>query len=212
MVSVNVGSARVIQEKPRLFSAIDKLPLQGPVAVADLGLQGDEVADVNNHGGSFRALHALASEDLVHWERELGAALRPGLLGENLTTQDIDLNQCVIGEEWLVGTSRITVTAPRVPGTRLWRWLGVQGFDEPELSERYYAHGRPGLYLTVLQRGFVAAGDPIDVTWVPDHGVTVGTVFRALHIDASLLPLLLEIDGLPPDVYDHAQRYVDHTG
>ncbi len=212
VVSVNATSARVIQEKPRLYSAIDKIPRQGPVAVLDLGLQGDNVADVANHGGSFRALHALASEDLTHWERELGTTIRPGLLGENLTTLDIDLNQCVVGEEWLVGTARLTVTAPRRPGLKLWRWLELQGVDDPDLPQRYLAHGRPGLYLTVLGRGFVAAGDPIDVSWVPPHGVTVGTVHRALNEEPSLLPLLLEIDGLPPEVYDHAQRYVDATG
>lgn len=212
VVSVNLAAARVVQEKPRLLSAIDKLPRQGPVAVGDLGLQGDEVADVVNHGGSFRALHAMAAEDLEHWGRVLGSALRPGLLGENLTTQDIDLNQCVIGEEWLVGTARVTVSAPRVPGPTLWRWLAVQGLGDDDLPQRYLAHGRPGLYLTVLQRGHVAAGDPVNVTWTPDHGITVGTAHRALHHDPALLPLLLEIDGLPPDVYDYAQRYMDQTG
>lgn len=212
VVSVNLGAARVLQEKPRLFSAIDKLPRLGPVAVGDLGLEGDEVADVLNHGGSFRALHAVAAEDLEHWGRELGAALRPGLLGENLTTQDLDLNQCVVGEEWLLGTARVTVSAPRIPATTLWRWLALQGLGGDDLPQRYLAHGRPGLYLTVLQRGHVAAGDPINVTWTPDHGVTVGTVHRALHHEPALLPLLLQIDGLPPDVYDYAQRYVDETG
>jgi MOSC domain-containing protein YiiM len=64
----------------------------------------------------------------------------------------------------------------------------------------------------VLDRGYVAAGDFLDVLRVPEHGVTAGTVFRALHHEPALLPVLLEIDGLPPKVYDRAQAYVDTTG
>jgi MOSC domain-containing protein YiiM len=68
------------------------------------------------------------------------------------------------------------------------------------------------VFLTVMGRGHVAAGDPVDVMHVPDHGVTAGTVFRALTTEPALLPLLLEVDGLPPDVYDQAQAHVDRTG
>jgi MOSC domain-containing protein YiiM len=212
VVSVNAAHARVLQEKPRLLSAIDKVPRQGPVAVKDLGLEGDQVGDVNNHGGTFQALYAYAAEDLQHWERELGGPLRPGTFGENLTTRDIDLNQCVIGEEWSVGTARLTVSSVRTPGLKFQRWMSVQGFDVPDWTARFAAHGRPGVYLTVLDRGFVAAGDFIDVLRVPDHGVTVGTVSRALHQAPELLPVLLEIDGLPPEMYDRAQAYVDARG
>lgn len=212
VVSVNAAHARVLQEKPRVLSAIDKIPRQDPVAVKDLGLEGDQVGDVHNHGGSFQAVYAYGAEDLQHWEAELGRPLRPGMFGENLTTRDIDLNQCVIGEEWSVGTARLTVSSVRSPGRTFQRWLTSQGFDVPDWTERFTAHGRPGVYLTVLDRGYVAAGDFIDVLRVPEHGVTAGTVFRALHHEPELLPLLLEIDGLPPDMYDRAQAFVDSRG
>ncbi len=212
LVSVNAALPRVLQEKPRLVSAIDKIPRQGPVAVGNLGLEGDEVADQVRHGGSFRSLYAYAAEDLAHWERELGRPVRPGLFGENLTTSGIDLNQCVVGEEWMVGTARLAVASVRVPGTRFQRWMGLQGVDAADWPHRFSAHGRPGVLLTVMGRGHVAAGDPVDVMHVPDHGVTAGTVFRALTAEPALLPLLLEVDGLPPDVYDVAQTYADETG
>jgi MOSC domain-containing protein YiiM len=212
VVSVNAASARVLEEKPRLLSAIDKIPREGPVAVGDLGLEGDQVADVRHHGGTFRAVYAYAEEDLAHWERELGRPVRPGMFGDNLTTRDIDLNQCVIGEEWSVGTARLTVSSVRTPGVTFQRWMTLQGFDVPDWVQRFGAHGRPGVHLTVLDRGHVAAGDFIDVLRVPGHGVTAGTVFRALHREPELLPLLLEIDGLPPDMYDTAQTWLDSRG
>ena len=212
VVSVNAALPRVLEEKPRLVSAIDKIPRQGPVTVGNLSLEGDEVADQRIHGGTFRAVYAYAAEDLAHWERELGKPVRPGLIGENLTTSGIDLNQCVVGEEWMIGTARFGVTSVRVPTTKFQRWMGLQGFDAEGWTERFTAYGRHGVYLSILGRGYVAAGDPIDVMHVPDHGVTVGTVTRALFTDPALLPLLLEVDGLPPEIYDHAQEYVDRTG
>ena len=215
LVSVNAALPRVLQEKPRLVSAIDKIPRQGPVAVTNHGLEGDEVADQERHGGTFRSLYAYAAEDLAHWERELGKPVRPGLFGENLTTSGIDLNQCVVGEEWMIGTARFAVASVRVPGSRFQRWMGLQGFDAFDATawpRRFAAHGRPGVLLSVMGRGHVAAGDPVDVMHVPDHGVTAGTVFRALTAEHALLPLLLEVDGLPPDVYDVAQTYADGTG
>lgn len=212
VVSVNAAHPRVLEESPRLVSAIDKVPHHGPVAVLDRGLDGDQVGDVHNHGGTFQAVYAYAAEDLQHWERELGRPVRPGSFGDNLTTREVDLNQCVIGEEWSVGTARLTVSSVRTPGVRFQRWMETCGYRGSDWTERFVAHGRPGVYLTVLDRGFVAAGDPIDVLRVPSHGVTAGTVFRALHQEPALLPLLLEVDGLPPGVYDAAQAYVDSTG
>ena len=212
VVSVNAALPRVLEEKPRLVSAIDKIPRQGPVTVGNLSLEGDEVADTTNHGGSFRAVYAYAAEDLAHWERELGKPVRPGLFGENLTTTGIDLNQCVVGEEWMIGTARFAVSSVRTPCTKFDRWMGLQGFDAEGWSARFTAYGRPGIYLSIMGRGYIAAGDPIDVLHVPDHGVTTGTVTRALFTEPALLPLLLEVDGLPPDVYDRAQAYVDATG
>jgi MOSC domain-containing protein YiiM len=212
VVSVNAALPRLLQEKPRLVSAIDKIPRHGPVTVGNLSLEGDEVADQKNHGGTFRALYAYAAEDLAHWERELDKPVRPGLFGENLTTTGIDLNQCVVGEEWMIGTARFAVTSVRTPREKFQRWMGLQGFEENGWTRRFTAHGRHGVYLSILGRGYVAAGDPIDVLHVPDHGVTTGTVTRALFTEPALLPVLLEVDGLPPEIYDHAQEYADLTG
>jgi MOSC domain-containing protein YiiM len=178
----------------------------------DRSLQGDATGTAPGHGGTARALHAYASEDLEWWGAELGRTLRPGLFGENLTTQGVDLNTCVIGEQWLVGTARLQVTAARTPCATLARWLEVQGLPVDRWEQRFVARGRPGLFLSVLDRGWIAAGDPIDVIDRPTHGITVQAMFRALTTEPALLPLLLEIDGLPLDVYDTAQAYVDRAG
>src|SRR4051812_41041577 len=92
VVSVNRGRSRTIEQKPLLVSAIDKLPIEGPATVEDFGLEGDEVADRAQHGGTYQAVYAYAAEDLDWWGGQLGKVVRPGLFGENLTTRDLDLN------------------------------------------------------------------------------------------------------------------------
>ena len=208
VVSVNRGRARTIEQKPLLVSAIDKLPVAGPVTIDDLGLEGDEVADHTRHGGTYQAVYAYAAEDLEWWSDQFGKPVRPGLFGENLTTRDLDLNSCVIGEQWLVGTARFQVCAVRVPNDTFARWLAHQGFDASDWQRRFVERGRPGVYLSVLERGWVQAGDPIDVSARPEHGLTASAMFRALTSEPALLPLLLEVEGLPPHAYATAEDYV----
>jgi MOSC domain-containing protein YiiM len=88
LLSVNVG--RPVQLAVRrgrpLMSAIGKAPVEGPVRVAGVNLEGDDQADRRVHGGPDKAVYAYAREDAEFWEGELGRALRPGAFGENLTT------------------------------------------------------------------------------------------------------------------------------
>lgn len=212
LVSVNVGLPRMLEAKPQLVSGIDKLPRLGPVTVGDQGLEGDGVADRTWHGGTAQAVYAFAQEDYDFWGGELGGPLRPGLFGDNLTTAGIDLNSCVIGEQWRVGTARFQVTSVRTPCEKFERWMGLNGHPQEGWTRRFAARGRPGVYLSVLDRGWVQSGDAVDVLDRPAHGVTAGTMFRALTIEPPLLPLLLELDGLPLHVYDKAQRYVEARG
>jgi MOSC domain-containing protein YiiM len=60
----------------------------------------------------------------------------------------------------------------------------------------------------VLQPGLIQAGDELAVVHRPGHGVTVSTMFRALNLDRSLLPKLLVIDALVPEIRALAEQYV----
>ncbi len=206
LTSVNVGNARTLEHKPLLVSAIDKLPARGTVEVGGTSLVGDEVGNPKLHGGTYQAVHAYAAEDLQWWTDQLGRYVRPGLFGENLTTQDVDLNACVVGEQWLVGTARFQVSSVRTPCETFDRWMGLQGFDNVGWTERFARAGRAGVYLSILDRGWVQEGDMVTVIDQPRHGLTTGTMFRALTTEPALLPLLLEVDGLPLHVYERAER------
>ena len=134
--SVNIGQPRLNPWKTVKLTGIDKRPVDGPVMVTRprakgmgmVGLAGDRVYDVRNHGGPDQAVYAYAREDLDFWEAELGRPLPNGVFGENLTTEGIDVNEALIGERWKIGPDLILETsAPRIPCGTFQGWLARAG-------------------------------------------------------------------------------------
>ncbi|AQX81370.1 MOSC domain-containing protein [Plantibacter flavus] len=156
-------------------TAIDKRPVDEPLHVRPMGLYGDVQADRKHHGGLTKALYAYAEEDARFWEGELGREITPGLFGENLRTQGLDVNGAEIGERWRIGdTLVVEVTCPRTPCGTFQRRLG-----EPRWVKRFADAARPGAYLKVVKSGTVQAGDPIEIVRQPGHGVTIASWFAA---------------------------------
>jgi MOSC domain-containing protein YiiM len=166
-------------------SGIDKQPVEGIVAVGELGLDGDVQVNKKHHGGEGQAVYAYAQEDADWWAAELDRELPPGRFGENLRTSGLDLRAAVLGEQWQVGTALLQVTAWRTPCANFARFWGV-----PDLVKRFAAHGATGAYLRVLQTGELGAGDAVEVVARPDHAITVETAFRIAMTEKSRLPEL----------------------
>jgi len=189
VISVNSGrEADLLIDGKAARSAINKRPVGHQVAVRLLGLDGDEQADKEHHGGLEQALYAYAREDLDWWTEQLGRELPDGIFGENLTTAGIDVSAALIGETWRVGTALVQVTAPRIPCVTFKSWL-----DEPRWVKRFAAAGRPGAYLRVLAEGSVRAGDDLTVLSRPDQPVTVAESMRAYYGDQEIMSRLLQV-------------------
>jgi MOSC domain-containing protein YiiM len=194
ILSVNAGRAAqlsVRRGRP-LMSGIVKTPVAGPVAVGETGLAGDEQADLRVHGGPDKAVYAYAIEDTSWWEEQLGRPLPPGMFGENLTVEGVDVTGAVIGERWLVGSTELEVCQPRSPCSK----LGLR-FGDPKMVKRFAEANRPGAYLRVIRTGELAAGDAIDVRARPEHGIDVALVSRALLLDDTLLEHAARAPALP---------------
>lgn len=186
VVSVNVGGVRTVDTPTRtVTTGIFKSPVPGRIRARGVNLDGDEQADRKNHGGSHKAIYAYAVEDIEYWEGVLGRPLGCGVMGENLTTSGIDLNEAVIGERWAVGSTVLEVSEPRSPCFKLGICLGL-----PTFPRMFVAAQRPGTYLRIAQEGDVGAGDSIKPIFRPEHEVTVRLAFRAWLVDRSLVPAL----------------------
>jgi MOSC domain-containing protein YiiM len=210
LLSVNVGRPRLNPWKDIKLTGIDKQPVDGPVMVTParakglgmVGLAGDRVYDVRNHGGPDQAVYAYAREDLDTWEARLSRPLRNGMFGENLTTEGIDVNGALIGERWRVGPDVILeVSCPRIPCGTFQGWLQQAGW-----IKQFVLAAEPGSYLRVIESGEIQAGDQIEIVDQPDHDVTTALCFRALTIEPDLLPRLMAADALPKEIRELARR------
>lgn len=196
--SVLIGQARAIPAKSGQ-SGIEKKPVTGPVVVRAPGprasngihtggLAGDTIVDSDHHGGDEQAVYAYAREDLDAWGEQLGLDLSDGAFGENLTTLGVDVTGALVGERWRIGDQlRLQVTDPRIPCGTFAARMAELGGPTRGWQRQFTRGGRPGTYLRVLTPGEISAGDPVVVEHRPDHGVTVGTVFRAVLDRAELL-------------------------
>jgi MOSC domain-containing protein YiiM len=204
VVSVNVGRPRTIQWQGRtVTSAIWKEPVSGPVTVRGVNLDGDDQADRQVHGGPDKALYAYALEDYRFWLERFGLPIEPGLFGENLTIEGLEVSHARIGERWRIGTAVLEVTQPRVPCYK----LGIR-LQDPGFPRRFAAAERPGAYVRIIEEGVIATEDDVSVVHRPAHALTAALVARAYHADRSLLPMLLEVTELAPSWRDWAERMV----
>jgi MOSC domain-containing protein YiiM len=194
LLSVNVGRPRQVHVRRGrpIHSAIGKAPVEGRVRVEGVNLAGDDQADRRVHGGPDKAVYAYAIEDTRWWEGELGRELAPGMFGENLTTEGVDVTGAVIGERWRVGSVELEVCQPRQPCFK----LGLR-FGDPLMLRRFAHASRPGAYLRIVREGELGAGDAVEILSRPEHGITVGLVGDAILLDDDLAARAAQAPELP---------------
>lgn len=191
VVSVNVGRTRTVEWHGRLVtSAIWKEPIDGPVAVEGVNLAGDDQADRRVHGGVDKAVYAYAVEDYNWWAASTGP-LGPGTFGDNLTTAGIDLNACLVGDRWQVGSAILEVAQPRQPCFKLGIRMNDEGFPGAFSS----AH-RPGAYLRIISGGIVAAGDPIEVDPAEPPAIRIDSLVED-EISQEVLRQIVDDERVP---------------
>ena len=194
--SVNVGLPRDVEWRGRLVSTgIFKEPVDGPVAVAGINLDGDEQADLELHGGRDKAVYVYPAEHYSYWEKELGRALPWGAFGENLTVEGMpDEDEVAIGDRLRIGTARFVVTQPRLPCFK----LGIR-FNDAGMVRRFLEAARTGYYLRIETAGQLEAGDDVELVARDAAAVPVSEVTRLAtrdRYDAAGLRRVLGVDAL----------------
>jgi MOSC domain-containing protein YiiM len=89
------------------------------------------------------------------------------------------------------------VCQPRLPCFK----LGLR-FGDPKMLRMFALAGRPGAYLRILAEGELGAGDEVDISHRPSHGVTIAHVARAIMLDESGLAAAAQAPELPTSLAD----------
>src|SRR6476620_2832712 len=116
VLSINVGTVREVEWRGEMVAtAIWKAPVEGRVTLRGVNFAGDDQADRTVHGGPDKAVYSYSLEDYAFWRRSEGLDTSPGLFGENLTIEGMNLSSSIVGERWIIGTTILEVAQPRLP-------------------------------------------------------------------------------------------------
>jgi MOSC domain-containing protein YiiM len=164
LLSVQVGRvAPLIVGGRKLMSGIRKTPVSGPVAVAPLGLAGDEQEDLTVHGGLAKAVYAYPYEHYEFWRARLSAQgladdIPLGLFGENLTIQGLLEAELFVGDVLEFPGCALYVTQPRRPCHKF-----AAVMEDPQSPRAMIQTGFCGFYLAIDRPGHLEAGQSFEL-------------------------------------------------
>ena len=182
LLSVNVARATALTIRDReVMTAIGKRPVEGARAVAMLGIEGDEQADLTVHGGPSKAVYAYPSEHYPFWQTvraQAGVApwdeaLAPGALGENLTLAGAVESDVFIGDVLRFPNCALAVSGPRFP---CFKFNAAMGFAHA--AKLMVQSGWCGWYFSVREAGTIAAGESFTIEPGPRE-IGIVELFRA---------------------------------
>ena len=187
LISLNVSSPRIVAwHGEPVTTGIFNEPVDGPLMLRMLNLDGDRQADLTVHGGKSKAVYAYPSEHYEFWNSELPDMDLPyGMFGENFTTEGLFEHTVNVGDCFRVGQAELMVTEPRLPCYK----LGIK-FGRADIIKRFLQSRRTGFYFAVLKEGKVEAGDEIELISRDANNISIADITRLYAFEKDDLETL----------------------
>jgi len=197
VLSVSVSRARPLEWDGRVaLTGIFKTPVQGPVRVHSLNLEGDEQADLTVHGGIHKAVYAYPSEHYSFWKKRYPHLnFGWGQFGENLTTEGILETTVHIGDKFRIGSAILVAVQPRLPCYKL-----AGKFQDKNILTAFTESRRSGIYFAVEREGELEAGDSIECIYRDPNQFAIDDAMKLYNGDELsnvALTDVLQIQALP---------------
>ena len=167
-------------------TGIFKEPVQGPLMLRALNLDGDRQADLSVHGGVSKAVYSYPAEHYEFWKKELPEMRLPyGMFGENFTTEGLSEDAVNVGDRFRIGEAELMATEPRLPCYK----LGIK-FGRSDIIRKFLQSRRTGFYFAVLKEGKVKAGDELELISRDANNITVSDITRLYAFEKDDLATL----------------------
>jgi MOSC domain-containing protein YiiM len=155
-----------------------KQPHPGPLRLDTTGIEGDEQADLVNHGGPDKAVCVYPDEHYAHWRTALNLpGLAHGAFGENFTTGGLAEGEVCIGDVFeFAGAAVVQISQPRQPCWKLARRWRIK-----DLAAQVERTGRTGWYFRILVPGVVSAGETLALRERPHPEWPVSLANAIMH-------------------------------
>lgn len=177
-VSLFIGTIAPLPESGRP-TGMFKYPVDSSLHLGSEGFAGDEQADRRVHGGPDKAVHLYPA---VHYGRlaqafpEAASQLKPGSLGENISSPTLDESRVRIGDVFGLGEARLQLCQPRSPCWKIDARFGVDG-----MAAYIAEHHLTGWYFRVLLPGIVAPGATLDLVEPGDDRLSLAQAQQLWH-------------------------------
>jgi MOSC domain-containing protein YiiM len=208
LISLNVSLPRLVEYNGEpVATGIFKEPVQGPLMLRRLNLDGDRQADLSVHGGVTKAVYGYPSEHYDFWRKELPEMTLPyGMFGENLTTEGIFEDGVNAGDRFRIGEAELKVTEPRLPCYK----LGIK-FGRSDIIKRFLKSRRTGFYFSVVKEGTITAGNEIQLISRDPNNVTIADIVRVYAFekdDRETLGRVVKLEALSESWREHFRKQI----
>lgn len=197
IISTNIAQpTKFIWKGEEITTGIYKKPTEYPIYLGQTDVKGDEVSDRKVHGGEFKACYLFSANQYPYWQ-----SLYPhldwthGMLGENLTVENLDEKQLFIGDVYKLGNALVQITQPREPCFKF-----AHKFGSDKVLQQFIDHGYSGTYIKVLKEGAVKTGDNFELVESKKDSISIFQFFELLyaeHKNKEHIGLILNNDALP---------------
>jgi len=197
IISTNIAQPTTfIRNGESVTTGIYKKPTDVPIYLGKNDVRGDEVSDRRVHGGEFKACYLFSANQYPYWQ-ELYPNLdwTFGMLGENLTIENLDEKKLYIGDVYKLGNALVQITIPREPCFKFAHKFGTE-----DVLQQFIEHGYSGTYVRVLEEGDVKTGDTFKLVKPAENSLSIFQFFELLYAESknkNHIKLVLNLEAVP---------------
>lgn len=139
-------------------------------------ITGDEVGNLNYHGGDMRVVHHYSEANYRHLKNKfpnITERFVPGSFGENIFTEELEAQDLNIGDVYRLGSAKVQLTVPRRPCATINTTYG-----DNRILKEVLATGRTGWFYRVLEEGEVKNGDFLEFLERPFPNLPVARLYE----------------------------------
>lgn len=177
IISTNIGEPKIIQWRGKeVKTGIFKYAVEEPIYLGSDDVVNDHVIDRRYHGGADKACYLYSADHYKYWQNLYPDLKMPwGMFGENLSVEGLHEAAVNIGDIFQIGETVVQATQPRQPCFKL-----EFRFHDKEIVRKFVDSGFPGVYVRVLEKGNIKAGDLMELVEKKDS-LSIQKVYEFIY-------------------------------
>lgn len=179
IISTNIAEPQtIIWNDKEVTTGIFKYSVESPIFLGDEDVVNDHVINRKYHGGVDKACYLYSADHYKYWQEIYPNMEMPwGMFGENLTVEGLHEAEVNIGDIFKLGETIVQATQPRQPCFKM-----EFRFHDKNIVHRFIDAGYPGVYVRVLQKGEVKAGDTMELI-EKKNGLSIQNIYQLLYAE-----------------------------